>query len=832
MPAGPPFSFSQAHLPHPHYKIAKFGAKNPMRTILLFLMLPFCAMSQEGQRIRGRVLDKETQQTLPGVNIALLKDSTILQGTSTDVDGRYVLSGISPGRYTLRFTFIGYSPALFNNLEVKSGKEFILDAQLEESAIEMKAVEITASQRGEAGNEMALISSRQFTVSETERYAGSRGEPSRMASNFAGVQGADDSRNDIVIRGNSPQAILWRLEDINIYNPNHFNIPGTAGGSVSILNNKTLANSDFYTGAFPAEFGNATAGVFDLSLRPGNNQQHEFTGQFGFLGVEAMAEGPINKANYSSYLVSYRYSSLSLFSSLGIDIGTNAVPKYQDATFHLNFPGKKGGAFSIFGLGGWSDIDILISDQKEPDRNIYGDNDRDQYFGSTMAVFGMAHLRPISEKTYWKNTLAYNFSRVDSYHELVFRHLDKEQQYEVDSLKPLLDYTFLEQKLAFHSYINSKLSRKHVFKAGVIADLIFYDMVDSTYVVDSNATDFLQWRLRYDATDQAALIEPYAQWKFRPNEKWSLSLGLHAQYFTLNETYSLPEPRLAVQRHFPGRQSITFGAGVHSQLQPSYLYFYAPEKNASGDLVQINRGMGMTKALHAVMGYDKFLAKNLRFKSEVYYQWLYDIPVENSTSSFSLANTGSGFDRFFPDTLVNNGLQRNYGIEFTLEKYFGNTYYFLVTLSLFESEYMGSDGVWRNTDFNGNYAANALFAKDFKISAKSRLSTGAKVTTVGGRWYGPADIAKSNQLKQLVVIDSLRNTRQFPAYFRLDLKLNYRINRAKVTHEIGIDLVNVLDTKNVLSLTYAPDENNDPNESIRREYQLGRLPLFYYRIEF
>jgi len=811
----------------------------PMRhlVVLIFWITASSSFAQDyTQSIRGRVVDKDTRQPIPGVNVALLDDPENITGTSTDEEGRYELPSLDIGRHELRFTFIGYLPQIINNVEVNSGRQTILNIELEEAAIEMEAVEIIATRDGEPLNEMAMISARQFNVAETERYAGSRGEPSRMASNFAGVQGADDSRNDIVIRGNSPQAILWRIEDVPISNPNHFNIPGTAGGSVSILNNKTLGNSDFYTGAFPGEFGNATAGIFDLNIRNGNNQDHEFIGQFGFLGTEAMIEGPISREKNITYIAAYRYSTLALIGGLGIEYGTDAIPKYQDLTFKINVPGKGASSFSLFGVGGTSDIDILISDQETPeDRNIYGDNDRDQYFGSTMGVLGANYTRSLNEKTYWKTSVAYNYSEVNSYHELVYRYVDNEGKYQLDSVNafdPLLNYTFKEQRAVGHTYINSKLNRNHVIKAGAVVEQFLFQHEDSVWVFDTASPLYDTWRVRWDSRDQATLIQPYLQWKYRPNNDWVMTFGLHSQYFTLNGASSWIEPRGAIRHTFKDGSTLNIGGGLHSQTQPYYLYYFSEQKNANGDPALYNKNMDFTKAIHGVAGYDRMLSKNLRFKSEIYYQWLYDIPVGPNTLSFSLANTGSGFERFFPDSLVNEGFQRNYGIEFTLEKFFANNYYFLFTGSLFDSKYQAADGKWRNTDFNGNFAVNALFAKEFNLSKKQMLSLGGKVTVVGGRWYGPPDIAKSNQEKELVPIDSLRNTEQFPNYFRADVKVNYRYNAKKITHELGIDLVNVLNTRNVLSLTYAPDENEDPEESIRREYQLGRLPLFYYRISF
>jgi len=299
---------------------------------------------------------------------------------------------------------------------VNSGKETIVQVPMMESFIEQEAIVVSGRKKGAVINELALISAQQFSVSETDRYAGSRSDPARMASNFAGVGGADDSRNDIVIRGNSPLGVVWRVEGIDIPNPSHFSIAGSTGGPVSILNNKILGNSDFFMSAFPAEYGNSTSGVFDLKLRKGNDQKHEFTGQFGFLGTELLAEGPLSKDGKSSYLAMGRYSTLSLFKSMGIQIGTDAVPTYGDGAFKFNWKLKNGGALSLFAIGGVSDIAIKISDQYPltlggQSEEVYGEGDRDQYFGTAMGVAGLSLKKPLNEKTFLAATIAYSVER-------------------------------------------------------------------------------------------------------------------------------------------------------------------------------------------------------------------------------------------------------------------------------------------------------------------------------------------------------------------------------------------------------------------------------------
>ncbi|MDG1380744.1 MAG: carboxypeptidase-like regulatory domain-containing protein, partial [Flavobacteriales bacterium] len=359
-------------------------ARFAMLVMALSTTLFATAQAPQG-RITGTVLDAEARFPLPGATVQLM--STDAAPTATDMDGGFAFD-LPVGRHQLRISFMGYTVRTLDGIVVNSGRPTVLEVEMAESVVAMQAAEVTATKQGEVLNEMATVSARAFTVEETDRYAGSRGDPARMASNFAGVQGADDSRNDIVVRGNSPAGVLWRVEGVDLPNPNHFSVPGSGGGPVAIVNNKTLANSDFFTAAFPAEFGNSTAAVFDLRLRNGNKENWQASAQLGFLGTEAIVEGPINKEKGSTLLLNYRYSTAVIFSKLGIDIGTSAVPKYQDGSFRFHFPQKNGGALALWGLGGKSSVDIVISDQIAPERNIYGDNDRDQYFRSNMGITG------------------------------------------------------------------------------------------------------------------------------------------------------------------------------------------------------------------------------------------------------------------------------------------------------------------------------------------------------------------------------------------------------------------------------------------------------------
>ncbi|GAA4460124.1 carboxypeptidase-like regulatory domain-containing protein [Nemorincola caseinilytica] len=766
------------------------------------------------------MVDKETKAVLIGVTV-MVSDMAPAPGTATNDRGEFSLDSIPVGKHDITLSYMGYEGRTLRDVLVTSAKEVILPLEMEERVVKMNDVVVT--RKREHINDMALASTRTFDVQETERYAGSRSDPARMSSNFAGAQGGDDSRNDIVIRGNSPQGVLWRMEGVDIPNPNHFNIPGTTGGPVSMLNSKLLANSDLFMGAFPAEYGDAVAGVFDVRLRNGNNKKYEFTGQLGLLGTEALAEGPISRKAGSSFLVNYRYSTLQIFQGLGIKVGTTSIPQYQDASFKLNFPMGKKGDLSFFGLGGLSRIDLIVSTLTEPEPQLYGESDRDQYFKAGSGVVGGTYGITLNDKNYMKFTIAQSASNVWALHTKVFRNAS----FAVDSMKDVLGYDFNVASTVAHWYINKKISPRQTLKYGIVNKYYSVSFLDSSRQYPTSRQD---WQLRENYKGGTDLVQAYIQYKLRPSEVMTLTGGLHAQYLTHNGSKAL-EPRAGMRWAASGKDIVTAGYGLHSQVQPLYQYFAHLPQDPPG--IMQNYNVDFTRSHHFVAGYERILGPHLRLRTEAYGQYLYNVPIERRIgSSYSGLNQGSTFSRNFPDTMQNTGTGYNYGIEATLEKTFSKGFYLLLTGSAFDSKAAGNDGVYRNTDYNTQYAVNLLLGYEKKIGKYSTLTTGAKATTIGGKLYSPVDVAASNALGDIVVVDSQRNSLRFAPYYRVDLKLGIRINAKRLTHEIAVDLVNVANTKNILSLTYSSDlAAQGVAYPFYTQYQLGFLPIFYYRLD-
>ncbi|MGZ4096174.1 MAG: TonB-dependent receptor [Bacteroidia bacterium] len=808
------------------------------------ILLSNITNAQLTQTVKGKIVDKEIGTGLPGA-IVQLKGINVHIVATADNNGFYKLLNVPVGRQSFLFTYTGYKPVPVSDIIVTSGKEMIVNIEMEESTVAMEEVEVKASNDTDVVNTMQSVNMKTFSIEETERYPGSRNDPARMAQNFAGVQGTNDSRNDIVIRGNSPAGLLWRMEDIDIPNPNHFAVAGSAGGPQSIINNKYLANSEFYTGAFPANYGNALGGVFDLKMRNGNNEKHERTFQFGFLGTELALEGPLSKKSGASYLVTYRYSTLKLFSAVNFNIGTSAVPGYQDIGVRLNFPTKKAGVFSFSSIGGLSDIKIILSKTKERPKELYGDLNRDQYFATNMGVGILNHVYSLNSRTIMKTSLAYGVQTLDVHHDLVLRNKDFTPKGQ-DSLPEILRYNFYEGKTTLAWYIKSKINPKNSVKAGFFAnriDVNFYDKVKVNSLYDTLAASIENkpFKTRINSKESFYLLQPYVNYVHKFNERLSFNGGIFSQYLTLNNKATV-EPRASLRYQFSSKQSISLAYGLHSQMQPTYIYFAIPDSIVNNgvlipntDRKQANKNLDFSKSQHVVLGYDFFASKYLRFKTELYYQYLWNIPVYQVASSVSLLNRGATFNRFFPVySMQNTGTGENYGIEFTMEKLYHDHYFFMYSASLFNSTYTGSNGKTNNTDFNGNYMMNLLGGLEFNVgkNKKNILSFGTKVTYGGGKRYSPVNVAASNAVMDVVAKDDSVNTKQFNPYNRLDFRVSYKINYKKTGIELALDLINILSTKNVLALSYAPDPANLNANPLVPNYQLGFLPLFYIKVDF
>ena len=771
-------------------------------SICLFLLftLTFAFYGQEiTQSIRGKVVDKDSQMPLPGASL-IIADSDPQIGTTTDEYGEFNFGLLPVGNYNVVVFYVGYEMTTISNVLLRSGKETVLTIALTESVQSLDEIIISGGQnKSEAINKMATVSVMKFNVEAMQHYAGTINDAARVVSSFAGVAVNPSGANDIIIRGNSPRGMMWRLEGIDIPNPNHYAEEGSSGGGLSILNAAVLANSDFFTGAFPAEYGNAYSGIFDMRLRNGNNQKREYSFQAGFVGVDVTLEGPFSKQHPTSYLVNYRFSSLAMIRAIGINLRGDAVPAFQDLTFKINAPTRNLGTFTFFGIGG-------ISKVFEEENTFTND------YRTDMGVLGLKNVFFINKLVYITSIVAYSATR----NKWDFKKPDQNNNFTTRATDNLIYQT---PKISV--ILNKKFNARNLLRVGAISSFINYKLLSDRYNYEFN-----KLVTELDQTGATTLLEAFADWKHRFNEKVTLVAGLHSMYLFLNGNYTL-EPRLGLKWQFAPSQAFSLGLGVHSKME-SLSTYYAQQIRPDGSVVFPNENLDFIKAMHYVIGYENMLNESLLLKVELYYQYLFNVPVENSdTSSFSVLNYNFGYTN---RSLVNTGEGRNIGMEITLEKYFSRNYYYMVTLSLFDSKYKAMDGVVRNTRYNSNHILNLMGGKDFHIGKglkKRVLGINLKGTWAGGQWATPIDVECSEDEGYTVRDEKNAFSEQWPDFFRFDFKVYLSRNRKKATHTFEIDIQNFTNQLNVIGDYY--DNNAGKVETIT---QMGFVPIFNYRVEF
>jgi hypothetical protein len=792
--------------------------KYSLRRILCFVaifLLTTNSYSQEDtakftQKVHGYITDAESKQPLQGVIILLSSNKQI--NAFSDSNGYYVLDNVPIGRQSFEFNYVGYEPRTVQEVMVTTGKELELNISMTENLHQLSEVKITATKnRTQALNEFATLSARSFSVEETRRYAASISDPARMVTNFAGVSGNGDLENDIVVRGNTPKGVLWRLEGIEIPNPNHFSYFGNSGGGVSMLNANTLATSDFYTGAFPPEIGNALSGAFDLYFRNGNKDEYEHTVQVGLLGTEIATEGPFKKGGQSSYLIDYRYSTLALLLDY---LNLNGlIPDYQDLSFKLNFPSKKIGTISVFGIGG---ANKFYTDPKKDSTEWDDTNPNVKLLNkSKMGTAGISHQYFITPSSYLKTIISgsYELSKGSS---------DTLNAMDAYNTVPIGSSSFTNTGLRISVLYNNKLSNRNTIRTGIIAQQLGYKLEDNYY-------DFGQkkWVEILNTDGSTQFYQAYLQWKSRLSNRFSLVTGVHGSYYALNGKSSI-EPRGSLSYSF-GINKLTLAAGLHSKPDHISTYLYRDPYYSPTDLTP-NKNLDLLRAFHLVLGYEVPLPLKSRMKIELYYQRLYNIPVEkDSASGFSMLNAESVYSLIGTKPLVSTGTGQNYGIDLTLEKPLSDNYYILLTTSLYRSTYTNYKGDTYEGHFDRSYQVNLIGGKEFYLNKKGRSILGAngKILYSGGQRESPIDLPMSIASGKAVYVSGQYYTLQDPYYFRMDASLYLKLNNKKATHSIEFDIQNVTNRRN-FSFTYFDNRSN----KIKNVLETGLIPALSYRIEF
>ena len=732
------------------------------------------------QTIRGIAIDYASGTPIPYATVQLLDLPQM--GTTTDNDGKFVIKNVPVGRYDLQASFLGYEPTIFREIMLTSAKEVYLEVQMKENTRLLEEVVVRPRiNKEEPMNKMALSGARMLSVEEASRFAGGMDDPARLVSSFAGVTSAVGS-NGISVHGNAPSLLQWRLEDVEIPNPNHFaDVASVGGGVLSSLSSNVLGNSDFYTSAFPAEFNNAVSGIFDMKMRNGNSQKFQHTLQAGVLGLDAASEGPLSRKHNASYLFNYRYSTTGLMNKVSPAGDLEQEMDYQDLNFKLNFPTQKAGIFSVWGT---ALIDKIKPEIKTPDEWDYMEDAKDSRMKQTSAAAGLSHRYFFDNGGLLKTSLATTYSKTDVWESIYDNNMDS---------APFLDFQSRYTNLVLTSSFNKKYSSRHTNKTGFTWTNMHYDM---DFDLAPLYTDPMQRISEGKGTTN--LLSAYSSSLFTFNDKLSATLGVNGQLLTLNNTWTI-EPRASVKWQATSKSSFGLGYGLHSRMEKLDVYFVKTQ--ATGDK-QVNKDLDFTKTHHLSLSYNYRISDDMNLRVEPYFQYLYDVPVM-ADSSYSVLNRNTFY---VEDALVNKGNGRNYGIDVTFEKYMTKGFYYMITASVFDSKYKGGDGVWHNTKFNRNYVLNGLIGKEWMIGRDKRdvLSVNLKLTYQGGDRYSPVDeqATLAHPDKETQYDETRAYSLQLSPMFLANYTLSYRMNRNKVSHEFAVKGMNATGYKEYFGHEY------------------------------
>jgi hypothetical protein len=757
----------------------------------------FLQAQTPAQTIRGQVTHITLGSPVPGVNVTLEGHEPQI-GTTTDADGYFWLTGVPVGRHNLRFSFVGYEPRIIRDVMVSSARETVLDVALRESVTEMDALVVTPEMsKDQPLNIMAVSSARLLSMEEASRYAGGFDDPARLASSFAGVAG-NLADNAIVIRGNAPKGLLWQMEGVEIPTPSHFsNIVTMGGGGITALSSQMISNSDFYTGAFPAEFGNALSGVFDLNIRNGNFQHHEHTAKIGAIGIDLASEGPIFRSGNASYLINYRFSTFSLIAPLLPEDAGDI--RYQNLSFKINYPTTGAGTFSLWGLGA-ADRSGQSADVTPANWVYYQDREDAEsptWFGAT----GLRHRILLGNKANVISTIAASGNglrwEIDRY---------------TDDGSLLYPREFVRNesgKLTAKTVLNYSFGLRHSNRSGITINRLGYNQ----QIMHSDHPD-TPLQTIVDESGHSYLIQGFSQSRIDLG-RFILTGGIYFQHFDLTGSNSA-EPRIGIQ--FRQSQNLfSLSYGLHSQIEPLSIYFSHPD----------NRQLEPAKASHFVAGYSRMLNPDFQIKAEAYYQYLSNVPVIDNTS-FSVLNLE--LDWFINDPLRNIGAGRNYGLELTLERYLSKGWHGLVTGSLFQSEYRGGDGIWRDTRFNRGYTFVLLGGKEWEFRRENLvrfLSVNGRINMMGGKRISPIDEQRSHIERDVFYDESRAFINREPTVFYSDLTLELRTNRRNISTVWSLQMINLTGYKEFYGYRYNLRDN-----TIDEEREMVLIPNISYKVEF
>ena len=753
------------------------------------------------QSIRGTVYDADTREPLIGAEV-FVADVEPLIGTVTDVEGNYELVNVPVGPVRVQSSYAGYAPYVRDNIQLTSARAYQLDIELQ-SGLDLAEVVVQAYDRNAAVNDAAVASIRRLDPEALQYHAATANDPGRLVVGFPGVQPSRDSRSDVVIRGNSSAGILWRLEGIDIPNPNHFARRGSSGGGITIFSASLLGSSDFSTGAFPAEYGNAFAGVFDMKFRHGDLYERQYTFRAGLLGLDVATEGPIAEGK-SSYLANFRYSTLGILNSMGLYlVGPRTDNNFQDLSFKIYQKGERS-QLSFWGIGGNSRENFNAADRPW---QTYSDYETYE-FTTRMAALGLSWNYLLDDRSYVQ--VNFGASGQDIYVRTDTLAVENERPAAIE------EEDLLTRQLILHAFYKRTISPRFNFKLGNLSTLTNFDLRHQMFVPED--------RTLLDAEGNAWRQQWYARGSWRPLARLEVHLGAHVLGSLLPDASDWQiNPRIALDFRWTDRTQLALAYGGHGQVLPLGTYFY---QESGGQ--QPNLDLGLLQAQHLVLAWDQQLTPRLTLHTEAYWQQLRRVPVGLDVHRiYWLLNDVDGFGE---EPLRPDGTGRNLGVDVRLEQYFNRGTFFVWSGSVFRSTFRvpGSNKRYP-TQYDGRYSMTFTGGKSWQLSDRLTLESGLRVLFNGGNPITPLRAGFENLDGPEPLLDTTDPFGDRVAfYLRPDLRIALRKNLPKSSWWLALDIQNFINRRNEDFIDY---EFQAEQNRWGHRLQSGLTPLLTFQMD-
>ncbi len=756
-----------------------------------FQLISNYSYSQEQKlvgKIEGIIIDAETKAELIGANVLIINSNT---GAATDINGKFVIDNVPVGNYSLKISFLGYTPIIKTDIIVRSNRITLANSELNPSTIVSDEVVIQAEYFQK--NEEQALSSINFSGEEIRRAPGSAGDVSRILMSLPSVAKVNDQSNTLIVRGGSPIENTFYIDNIEIPNINHFPSQGASGGAIGMLNVDFIEDVDFFTGGFSAIYGNKLSSIMNLSFREGNNEKVEGQLDLNFSGFGGIIEGPLFSEK-ATFMFSARRSYIDFLIKM-IDVGSTVAPTYGDISGKIVYDIDKNNKLMLVGVFG---DDHMASDQQNAIDNqmvFYGDQDIYQ------STIGLNWRSLWSNRGYSNTSFSFNSQKFI------------EDFYETGSADLLITNRSNDSFYQFRNINFYQFNKQHSVKFGVEAKHIIADY-DNWYSEYTDAVGNPVESFTIKETVNGNIASAFGSYIFKPSIRLVLTFGGRADYFSYANTIKF-SPRFSFSYSIGDKTKLNGSTGIFYQSLPSKLL-------VSNENI---KNLNIPVSTHFILGVEQLLTESTQLTLEFYQKDYSNFPMDTNQPGIFLIDEAYNTQGFYFNTndLVDNGVAQTQGVELTIQKKLAVDFYGLIGASYFQAKYKGLDNTWRNRIYDNRF----VFSAEGGYKPNYYWEFSMRWIYAGGRPYTPFNIQESQNLNRGVLDESKINSERYDAYHSLNLRIDKRFAFSGSNLVLYLSVWNVYDRKNVATIYWNQTENVP-----ELVYQWGMLPIFGIEYEF